>query len=364
MDGVKNYKCPSCGAPLIFDGKSQNLHCESCGNNFSVETMEQLDGAESEASKQSKYDWESYEPRSFNGDENVDFSSYSCPSCGAEIVGDDTMGATVCPYCGNATIIKGQFEGTMRPDYLIPFRIDKKSAVKLFEEACKKAPFLPDEFKDKKKIEEMSGLYVPFWMFDCDCSASVTYDAKIIRTWSDSNYNYTRTDFYRLLRTGDIDFANIPVDASQKAEDNFMDAVEPFDYNDAVEFNSAYLSGYFADKYDVSVDDCIERANRRIKRSVEQAFERTVGGYVNVVPVSSSIRSSNGKIRYSLLPVWMLNIKYEGQMYKYAINGQTGKVVGDYPVCKRKRRKYFIIRYIISLIIAAIVYYIFWGRLL
>lgn len=364
MDGVKNYKCPSCGAPLIFDGKSQNLHCESCGNSFSVETMEQLDGAESEASKQSKYDWESYEPRSFNGDENVDFSSYSCPSCGAEIVGDDTMGATVCPYCGNATIIKGQFEGTMRPDYLIPFRIDKKSAVKLFEEACKKVPFLPDEFKDKKKIEEMSGLYVPFWMFDCDCSASVTYDAKIIRTWSDSNYNYTRTDFYRLLRSGDIDFANIPVDASQKAEDNFMDAVEPFDYNDAVEFNSAYLSGYFADKYDVSADDCIERANRRIKRSVEQAFERTVGGYVNVVPLSSSIRSSNGKIRYSLLPVWMLNIKYEGQMYKYAINGQTGKVVGDYPVCKRKRRKYFITRYIISLIIAAIVYYIFWGRLL
>ena len=364
MEAIKNYKCPSCGAPLVFDGKSQNLHCDSCGNDFSVETMEQLDGAENAASKQSKYDWEYYEPRSFDDAEDTGFSSYSCPSCGAEIVGDKTMGASVCPYCGNAAVIEGQFEGTLRPDYLIPFKIDKKQAVKLFEEACLKAPFLPDEFKDKKKIEEMSGIYVPFWTFDCDCSADITYNAQMVRTWSDSNYNYTRTDYYKLFRSGNVDFANVPVDASKKAEDRFMDSAEPFDYNEAVEFNPAYLSGYFADKYDVSADDSIERANKRIKRSVERAFEKTIGGYVNAAADTSSVRASNRKIRYSLLPVWMLNIKYEGQMYKYVINGQTGKVVGDYPVSKSKRRKYFITRYVISLAAAALIYYIFWGRLL
>ncbi len=340
MDAINSYKCPCCGAPLVFLG--DQLHCDSCENTYPVETMTQMSEGMAQAGGESRYDWENYVPRSYEDNSGINLANYNCPSCGAEITGDDTLGSTVCPYCGQATIVKGQFEGTLRPDYIIPFKVDKKDAMKAFENDFKNAPFLPDEFKSKKKIEEMAGVYVPFWMFDCDCDAAITYNAERITTWSDSNYEYTKTDFYKLFRAGSVGFANIPVDGSQKADDAYMEAVEPYNYNDAVDFNGAYLSGYLADKYDVSAEESIQRANERVRNSTVAAFNDTIGaGYLAVNPESTRVSFSNGKIRYSLLPVWMLNIKYSDKIYKFAINGQTGKVVGDYPVDQGKKRKYF-----------------------
>ena len=341
MDVVQNYKCPCCTAPLVFNAVTQNLTCESCDNTFPLETMQQMTEGSADSGGTSKYDWESYTPRNYEDTNEVTLSSYSCPSCGAEISGDDTLGSTVCPYCGNSTIVKGQFEGTLKPDYIIPFKLNKKSAIEAFEGDFKNAPFLPDEFKNKRKIEEMAGVYVPFWMFDCDCDAAVSYNAERITAWSDSNYNYTKTDYFKLFRSGQIGFANIPVDASKKAEDSYMEAVEPFNYEDAVEFSGAYLSGYLADKYDVSAEESIERANERVENSTIEAFNDTTNRYTAVIPETSRVSFSNGKIRYSLLPVWMLNIKYMDKMYKFAINGQTGKVVGEYPVDNSKKWKYF-----------------------
>lgn len=339
MEELKSYKCPCCSAPLIYSGDS--LKCESCDNTFSLEVLIQLDEGTNDAAGESKYDWEHYEPRNYEDTSEIKLANYSCSSCGAEISGDDTLGATVCPYCGQSTVIKGQFDGTLRPDYIIPFKVDKKNAIKLFEEDFKKAPFLPDEFSNKSKIEEMAGVYVPFWMFDCDCNGSVTYNAQRVTSWSDSNYNYTKTDYFKLYRSGSVGFANIPVDASQKADDTYMEAIEPYDYSDAVNFSGGYLSGYMADKYDVSSEESVERANERVKNSTIEAFDDTTGLYTSVIPESAKVSFSNGKIRYSLLPVWMLNIKYLDKMYKFAINGQTGKVVGEYPVDKVKKWKYF-----------------------
>ena len=339
METINSYKCPCCGAPLVFGGNE--LRCDSCDNTFPVETMQQMTEGMAEAGGESKYDWENYQPRSYEDGGEINLANYNCPSCGAQITGDDTLGSTVCPYCGQSTIVKGQFEGTLRPDYIIPFKVDKKAAMAAFEADFKNAPFLPDEFKSKKKIEEMAGVYVPFWMFDCDCDAYITYNAERVTRWSDSNYNYTKTDYFKLFRAGSVGFANIPVDGSKKADDAYMEAVEPYNYEDAVDFNGAYLSGYLADKYDVSAEESIERANERVKNSTIAAFNDTTGMFQAVIPEQSRVSFSNGKIRYSLLPVWMLNIKYLDKMYQFAINGQTGKVVGNYPVDEGKKKKFF-----------------------
>ena len=139
METVQSYKCPCCGASLVFQNES--LHCDSCGNDFELDAMQQMDDAGAQMQGESKYDWEHYEPRSYETDGEIELASYTCPSCGAEITGDDTMGSTVCPYCGDAAVIKGQFEGTLRPDYIIPFKTDKKAAMEAFEADFKNAPF-------------------------------------------------------------------------------------------------------------------------------------------------------------------------------------------------------------------------------
>ena len=361
MDTIQSYKCPCCGAPLVFGAQSQSLHCDSCGNDFPLDTVQELSNAELESNGTSRYDWEHYEPRSYANEGEINLSDYSCPSCGAEITGDDTLGSTVCPYCGNSTIVKGQFEGALQPDYIIPFKIAKKAAITAFEADFKNAPFLPDEFKDKNKIAEMAGVYVPFWTFDCDCNANLTYNAERVTAWSDANYNYTRTDYFKLIRNGSVGFANIPVDGSKKADDAYMEAVEPYDYNDAVDFNSVYLSGYLADKYDVTAEESIERANERVKNSTISAFTDTTGTYTAVFPENTRVSFSNGKIRYSLFPVWMLNIKYLDKMYQFAINGQTGKVVGEYPIDNKKKWRYFAKVSAIGYVIAGLIAWLLLG---
>lgn len=341
MDQVQNYKCPACGAPLVFNGATQSLHCASCGNDYSPETMKMMDETMSAAQSESKFDWGNYQPREFGPADAETLATYSCPSCGAQITGDGSMGSTVCPYCGNSTVVKGVFEGSFKPDFILPFEVEKKEAVNLFEKDAQKKPFIPDEFKDQKRIQEMTGVYVPFWLFDCDCNAMITYNAQISNTWSDSQYRYTQTDYYRLLRGGSVRYTNIPVDASQKADDAYMDALEPFQYSKAVEFNTAYLSGYLADKYDVSVEESISRANARVQNSTTDIFRDTTSNYSMVVPEFTNVQTSQGVVKYSLLPVWMLNIKYAGKNYQYAINGQTGQVVGEYPIDERKKKRHF-----------------------
>lgn len=356
MGDIKDYKCLCCGAPLIYDGSAGALHCESCGTDFALEDMENISDAMGNVQSDSTYDWENYEPREFTMEEGENLATFSCPACGAEITGDGSMGSAVCPYCGSSTVMKDTFEGTYKPDFVIPFEVDKKAAIKLFEEDSQIRPFIPDEFKDRKRIEEMTGIYIPFWIFDCDCDARLTYDAVSIRMWSDSDYDYTEKKYYKLYRSGSLGFENIPVDASLKAEDAYMDALEPFDYSKAVNFNTGYLSGYLSDKYDVSVDDSIERANTRVKNSTEEVFMNTTGGYDIVTPEFTNLNVTKGKVRYSLLPVWMLNINYGGQNYQFAVNGQSGKVVGDYPVDISKKKRHFrntFLKFFIPLGIAA-----------
>lgn len=359
MAEAQGYRCPCCGAPLLFSAEQQDLHCNSCGNDFTMDTLTQLAEAGELENRPSQYNWDEYEPRDYSSDEVLNLSGYSCPSCGAEITGDQNLGATMCPYCGNSTIIPSQFQNNLRPDYLIPFRQDKKAAMERFEAACKEAPFLPNEFKNERKIAEMTGIYVPFWMFDCDCHADISYRAQHVTMWSDTRYDYVKTDFFKLLRSGKIRFANVPVDGSKKAGDAFMEAIEPYDYNDAVDFNTAYLSGFLADKYDVSVEESQERANARVKKSTEQAFQSTTSHFSSVQPENSNIQFSGGKTRYALLPVWMLNIQYRGTTYPFAINGQTGKVVGEFPVSKKKQWLYFAKVYGISLLVAGLLTWIY-----
>ena len=100
-----------------------------------------------------------------------------------------------------------------------------------------------------------------------------------------------------------------------------MESIEPFKFEDAVDFKTAYLAGYLADKYDVTAEQSIDRANERIKRSTEDAFASTVKGYHSVTTENSSIRLHNGKAKYALYPVWLLNTTWKGKKYLFAMNG-------------------------------------------
>ena len=333
MDTLLEYKCPACGGKLEFDSASQQMKCPFCDTQVDVAALQQQEQA---TQSESSMEWESTAGGAWEAGETDGMKVYVCKSCGGEIVGDETTGASECPFCGNPVVMAGAFSGALKPDLVIPFKLDKKAAKAALTNHLKGKALLPRVFKDQNHIDEIRGLYVPFWLFDAGVDASIGYKATRVRTWSDSNYNYTETSYFNVHRGGGIAFDNVPVDGSTKMDDTLMESIEPYDLSQAVPFQSAYLSGYLADKYDVTEGESVARANERIKQSTEDAFRRTVTGFTTVTTDYSSVRLYNGKARYALYPVWILNTTWQGKKFTFAMNGQTGKFVGDLPMDKSR----------------------------
>ena len=327
--------CPACNAEVSFRPGDKEATCPSCGAEFEVEALLALAARKAEA-KQDAMTWDTQAGSEWDEGETDGLRVYGCKTCGGEIVADETTGATHCPYCGNPVVLSGHFAGALKPDLVIPFQVDKKAAIAALNNHYKGKLLLPRVFKDQNHIEEVKGLYVPVWLFDADADADIHYRASRTRSWSDSEYRYTETSYYSVYRCGGIGFENVPVDGSTKMEDALMESIEPYDITGAVPFKSAYLPGYLADKYDVDAEASIARANERIKRSTEEAFRSTVHGYTSVTTVDSAVNLQNGKARYALYPVWILNTDWNGQKFTFGINGQTGKVAGDLPMDKGK----------------------------
>ena len=328
---LQEYKCPCCGGAVEFDSSIQKMKCPYCDSEFSVEALKNEESDSDAANAQDEMNWDCSAGQQWSDGETDGMKVYTCKSCGGEIVADETTGATHCPYCGNPVVMTGQFSGMLKPDYVIPFKLDKKAAKAALLKHVSSKRFVPKIFKDSNHIDEIKGVYVPFWLFDADSFADVDFTATRTRSWSDSNYDYLETSYFKVKRSGNVSFLNVPVDGSTKMPDDLMESIEPFKFNEAVDFQTAYLSGYLADKYDVDDRQSIERANERIKKSTEQAFAKTVQGYSSVLVNSSYVRLSNGKVKYALFPVWILNTSCNGENYVFAMNGQTGKIVGDVP---------------------------------
>ncbi len=359
MAELQEYKCPCCGGAIEFDSSLQKMKCPYCDTEFEMETLKSYDD---ELKNQGTDDmnWETKAGAEWQEGETEGLNVYVCKSCGGEIIGDENTAATSCPYCGNPVIMMGQFSGALKPDYVIPFKLDKKAAKEGLMNHLKGRPLLPKVFKDENHIDEIKGMYVPFWLFDTDVNAKIRYKATRVRSWSDSDYRYTETSFFSVHRGGNVGFERVPVDGSTKMPDDLMESIEPFNFNEAVDFQTAYLAGYLADKYDVSADDSINRANERVKVSTEQAFSSTVQGYSTVRPESSSIQLKNGVVKYALYPVWILSTSWQGNNYIFAMNGQTGKFVGDLPVDNGLFWKWFASLAGIIAVVAFIITFLMW----
>ena len=327
--------CPACSAEVFFQPGEKEATCPSCGAEFEVEALLALAARQAEK-KQDAMTWDTQAGSAWDEGETDGLRVYSCKQCGGEIVADETTGATHCPYCGNPVVLTGHFTGLLKPDLVIPFKVDKKAAVAALQNHYKGKLLLPKVFKDENHLREIQGIYVPVWLFDAKVSADIRYRAKKIKRWSDSNYRYTETKLYALRRQGGLSFSNVPVDGSEKMDDTMMESLEPFDIKQAVPFQTAYLSGYLADRYDVDADASIERANVRIRQSTLDEFRKTVQGYDSVDVEHDSIQLQNGQTKYALYPVWLLNTSWNDKKFTFGMNGQSGKFVGNLPIDKAK----------------------------
>ncbi len=352
-DRVTNYQCPACTGPLHFSGATGRLECEYCGSSYEVAEIEASlaaataaaeTAAAKDAERESREAGDVLAERSAEAGDGAGaaLKTYNCPSCGAELICEENTIATSCPYCGNPSVVPGTVRGEFKPDFVIPFKYEKEAALAALKEFYKGKKFLPSGFTDGNHLEEIKGVYVPFWLYEGAADAAAEFEASRSRTYTTSSERVTTTDHYRVLRAGCMDFDYVPADASTKMPDNYMDAVEPFDYDDLKPYSHAYLPGFLASSYDVDAEECFSRVEPRISATALETLRRDVTGYQSVRTVRSKCDVSVTARKYALLPVWLLATRWNGESFLFAMNGQTGRFVGNLPVSAGKFALWFL----------------------
>ncbi len=348
MEALDN-KCPACGAKITFNPKNQMWDCEYCGSKFTLEQMQKYNNASSKEANNKKENQVEKPEKTIDG-----LDVYRCKNCGAEVMADEQTTSTFCVYCGSTAILKDRITEGLAPSKIIPFKKVKEDAIEAFKALSKGRPLMPKLFNDTKNIEKISGVYIPFWTYDLKVDGTIDFNATDITTWSDYNYRYTKIDTYLSKRSGSMNFERVLVDGSSRFDDDLMDSLEPFEFKDLVDYDHAYLSGFLAEKYDVESNIAIERANTRAMNSAIDVMKESVA-HQNKNVATKNLNISKVKEDYILLPVWMVNINYNNKKYIFAMNGQTGEIVGNIPIDIKKTIIISLLLFIITTLIVFVI---------
>ena len=317
---VINYKCPACTGPLRYDGKTGKLVCDYCGTTYDIAEFEAQSAASAAAGTGE------------SAGENL--KVYLCPDCGAELICEESTAASCCPYCGNAAVMPSQLQGEWKPEFIIPFKVSREEALEALRSHYKQKKLLPRAFSEENHIQKIQGVYIPFWLYEGEVCADLDYKATRSHSRRQGNYQVTTTEHFLLHRRGTVELTGVPADASRTTPDAHMDSIEPFDYSAMVPFSMSYLPGFLANRFDVSEEECRKRIIPRAEATVRSEMRDTCVGYETVTAAGGTVNTDGLKARFALLPVWLLSTRWKDENFLFAMNGQTGKLVGDLPVDK------------------------------
>jgi len=357
MGNTIEYKCPNCKAPLEYNSNSEKIECEYCGSSFNISEIRSY-SEELQKSKADETFWNSEKSLEYTDDELKNLNVYHCSGCNGEVVADENTSATKCPYCGSPVLLKGRLSGVLKPDYIIPFKKDDKAAKDSFNAYLKNKILLPKVFRSENTISEIKGIYIPYWVYDSTADGTVNFIGEKHRCYREGDYEVDETLYFAITRTGSVSFRKVPQDASKNTNDALMESIEPFNFSEAVKFDTPYLSGYFSDKYDVTKEEAFTRVRKRVIDGTINEFKNTIGAYSMVRVTDYNLALKDVKAMYCLYPVWLLNIKWEDKIYNFAMNGETGKIKGDLPVSKIKYSLSFVVFFILGGLLGALLAYL------
>lgn len=336
------FKCKNCGGNVVYSPERKKMFCPFCESEDSeerqdgvIETSGDENSIASEASQAAGADQPKGKLSAAEG-EALKKVNKVCPNCGGEIPMTASTSATQCPYCDNYVIVDDQIAGSYTPHMLIPFRMGKEGCKKLIRDKFEKCIFAPTDFLSEVRLNGIHGDYVPFWFYDYDTNCTFHGEGTKVRSWTTGNTQYTEISYYDIVRDMDINFDNIPVDASIGMPDDVMDLMEPFDYKELQEFKPEYLSGFYSERYNMTSDLVESRAKAKMQEDAQKMLHDSYSGYSSVRKLGENISVTGSEVNYGLLPVWKYDYTYKGKEYPFYVNGQTGKLVGTAPISKAK----------------------------
>ncbi len=320
--------CPNCMASLVYDVTSGKMECKFCGCFFDLK-----DVADQEAKEAAKEAAHAEAPV-----ETMECNIYACTSCGAELSVNGVEASTFCAYCGQPTIVFSRVSQELKPKWIIPFKVSREEAVEKIKARFRKGLFIPKEVKNFQ-VEKVTGIYIPYWLMD-----TYYYDLQVIKGKVRSGKR-SYTKYFR--READCEFTNLTLDASSNLNDESSQRLEPFDTRELKPFEVAYMSGYYADRFDRSSKDLGKVARQRCR----DLFDAQILATVRASNCKIEIRDPKFEVKketYALLPAWFMTFRYQDKPYTMLVNGQTGKLVGAVPFHKKKAITTLISTFLVS----------------
>ena len=358
-----SIKCPNCCANLIFDADKQVMFCEYCLSTFTADQLENtiVEEAPKDSTAGERIHAEGAEEKIKKSllDDGVQFI---CNACGAQVVTDKNTSATFCAFCGSPAIISQRMTDEFSPDYILPFKYGKEAAVKKFFAWCKGGRWTPFDFVSEKNIEKLTGLYVPFWLYDVHADVDITGTAKNEESHSTGSTTTVTTTEFKIRRKGSLTWKHLPFDGASRIDDRRVIQHRPrlvlvADVHRVPPEQETLLA--------LSGDDVKPRMWERVKTYIKQELDPTYRKFNRGVKVEKDDTKLNElNLHYAMLPVWFLHYTYNGKNYDFCMNGQTGEVAGIPPVSRLKRLVLFftvlavaaaIVRLIAGLILGGLV---------
>lgn len=328
-----NFPCPACGGNMVFSPESQTLVCPYCNNKIEINTDNE--------------DIQEYDFSTAEDDKNNDWGSVKrvihCEKCGAETIMDENATAQFCAFCGSSHIVKNEELPGIAPESLVPFKISKKKAEEFFGKWIKKRFFAPKKLKSMYQNGKITGIYIPFWTYDADTNSYYTAEAGtyyyVTETeWVEENgqkkmvsKQVRKTRWEYVSGSYSHYFDDVLINASKQRDFNLIESIEPFNLKELVRYEPQFLSGFLAERYSIGLKDGWKMAKSLINNSIYSGVVHKINAdetrNVNIKTAFNDI-----KYKHLLLPIWVSAYTYNNKVYRYMINGQTGKVHGKYPV--------------------------------
>lgn len=339
MSVILEQKCPKCGGTTHFDPKTQMLVCDYCDSIFPFD----IEKVQSEAVTED-FRFEDF-AKGYESPDAESLPIYLCESCGAELIAPAEQISLTCPYCGNHIVLSDKVSGNLRPNGIIPFKVAAKELPDLLRTFYQDKKLLPKSFFSDAAMSKITGVYVPFWIFSGRVVGSASFIASLSSTRKEGDYIITDTSFYEVQTGVDAAFQNIPVDASKRISDKMMDSLEPFDMGEVKPFDVGYLAGFTSDRFDSSSDDMEARAKGRIDNTANSLLAAQAGSFEKIKIAGGDLKTTLSA-QYYLLPVYLFKLRFLNKDYAFAVNGQSGRIVGELPSSAVLSRIYFLKRFI------------------
>lgn len=293
--------CRNCGGSIVYIPEKNVCYCSYCKKESNVNDI--------------------------RINSNQKSNKNTCSDCGAELITEKNTLITKCAYCGSHQIVTSQFNGIFKPDLIIPFNYGIDSFLEKLRESAEHKGIIPDDFIKKIEIQELKGIYVPFRRSELHVKNNVR--GEIICEVPDGKTDFHQPAYFDC----DCEYdGTIIFDTSTKVKNIDAKSIGPFNLDQAIEFNPAFLCNFSAQ---IGDDNIAEVMADEIEQETYRLLKKRMPNYTynaGTIDAEYSIKNEEN----ILVPVWYFDYKYKGESYSCIMNGQTGKVIGNMPISKGK----------------------------